>query len=119
MSSNDSLGPVSSAKLFRSLESLVEITRRGFHRAAVLLVLQLAVASLSAFEYELEGRLVWRRHSDSPRVVAEEFREFKVFVRDDGWLIQATMDRGPGRTPTTWEVGSTNGREIFQVMYGS
>ena len=68
-----------------------------------------------AVEYEVDGTIeqtINHPNGESPGIYRNDFT---VFVRDSGWLIQ-TRRAGTNRLNASFsEIGSTNGRDVFQL----
>lgn len=75
-----------------------------------------AADSLStAGQYELEGNITLRSLNSDGSTNREYQGDFKVFVRDDAWLIQV-HETGQFGNKVLREIGSTNGTEVFETV---
>ena len=71
-------------------------------------------AAICGAEYELEGTIAFT-HDDSRADVYN--RDFRVSVRDCGWLIKTVELKTSANPGVVHYVGSTNGVEVFQLSY--
>lgn len=75
-------------------------------------------ASGRAREYELEGTIYQSDMTRSGNPRQTLVSEFKVFVRDCGWLIETTELDETRQPAIHRQIGSTDGTEIFELVAG-
>lgn len=81
----------------------------------VLGLLQGAIISASASEYEVDGLIEQTIYEPDGSAGTPRKSQFTVFVKDCSWLIRTTQSDTNGKPVSASETACVNGTEIYQV----
>jgi len=73
-------------------------------------------ARMSAQEYEVDGRIDLRLSRPDRSLLKDYQGSFRVYVKGCAWLIQVTEMNDVGGIPQRREVGTSDGKEMFEMV---